>query len=184
MIAMQYSFTLPADYDMSVIDRRIADKGPLLDGFPGLKFKAYLVARRGEHGPENLYAPFYVWNEDEGLAEFLCGPGFAGVTQSFGWPQVRTWICWRVEASKDIGEAAYATRELLTTPAHAPLADIRKRESDDTTRDVESGAVASVAGFDPTHWTRVRFRLWRERPAEHGEAQLFRVGHMSLSQVQ
>src|SRR5271165_2720611 len=52
MIAMQYSFTLPADYDMSVIDRRIADKGPLLDGFPGLQFKAYLVARRGEHGPE------------------------------------------------------------------------------------------------------------------------------------
>ena len=49
MIAMQYSFTLPADYDMSVIDRRIADTGPLLDGFPGLKFKAYLVARRGEH---------------------------------------------------------------------------------------------------------------------------------------
>jgi Domain of unknown function (DUF4865) len=40
MIAMQYNFTLPADYDMSVIDRRIADKGPLLDGFPGFKFKS------------------------------------------------------------------------------------------------------------------------------------------------
>ncbi len=94
MIAMQYSFTLPADYDMSVIDRRIADKGPLLDGFPGLKFKAYLVARRGEHGLENLYAPFYVWSEDEGLGNFFaaqasrglrrasagrkCEPGFAG----------------------------------------------------------------------------------------------------------
>jgi len=34
--------------DTSVIDRRIADKGPLLDGFPGL---AYLVAQRAERGP-------------------------------------------------------------------------------------------------------------------------------------
>jgi hypothetical protein len=36
---------------MSVLDRRIADKGPLLDGFPALKFKTYLVARRAEHAP-------------------------------------------------------------------------------------------------------------------------------------
>ncbi|MGO6908064.1 DUF4865 family protein, partial [Rhizobium ruizarguesonis] len=46
MITMQYSFTLPADYDMSIIDRRIRDKGPLLDGFPNLGFKAYLSARK------------------------------------------------------------------------------------------------------------------------------------------
>lgn len=39
MIAMQYSFSLPADYDMSIIDRRIAEKGHLLDNFPNLKFK-------------------------------------------------------------------------------------------------------------------------------------------------
>ena len=35
MIAMQYSFVLPADYDMAIIDRRIREKGPLLDGFRG-----------------------------------------------------------------------------------------------------------------------------------------------------
>ncbi len=85
--------------------------------------------------------------------------------------------------SKDIGKAAYPTRELLTTPAHASLADIRARESDDTTRDVESGAVASVAAFDPTLWTRLRFRLWREPPAQCGDAQLYRVGHVSLSKA-
>ena len=45
MIAMQYGFTLPGDYDMSIIDRRIRDKGPLLDGFPNLGFKAYLFTR-------------------------------------------------------------------------------------------------------------------------------------------
>jgi hypothetical protein len=46
MLAMQYSFTFPADYDMAIIERRIAENGHRLDGFPGLLFKAYLYARR------------------------------------------------------------------------------------------------------------------------------------------
>jgi hypothetical protein len=60
MIAMQYSFTLPADYDMSIIDRRIRDKGPLLDNFPNLRLKAYLTARTGDEetaSRENLSPP-------------------------------------------------------------------------------------------------------------------------------
>ena len=36
MLAMQYSFTLPADYDMTIIERRIAENGHRLDGYPGL----------------------------------------------------------------------------------------------------------------------------------------------------
>src|SRR5699024_8559939 len=64
MIAMQYSIGLPADYDMAIIRRRIADKGHLMDDCPGLAFKAYLYAARddaGLHAPDNLYAPFYLW---------------------------------------------------------------------------------------------------------------------------
>ena len=49
MLAMQYNFTLPADFDMDIIRKRVAAKGPLVDGFPGLGFKAFLYARRGEH---------------------------------------------------------------------------------------------------------------------------------------
>ena len=36
MIVMQYRFTLPADYDMAVIETRIRENGAKLDGFPGL----------------------------------------------------------------------------------------------------------------------------------------------------
>ena len=32
MIAMQYRVVLPADYDMSIIDKRIREKGSMLDG--------------------------------------------------------------------------------------------------------------------------------------------------------
>jgi hypothetical protein len=95
MIAMQYSFVLPGDYDMAVIDHRIREKGPMLDGFPHLRFKAYLSARTQDDGftsLENLYAPFYLWDEPAGLDAFLTGPGFSAVARDFGWPSVRTWM--------------------------------------------------------------------------------------------
>lgn len=108
MIAMQYSFTLPADYDMSIVDRRIRDKGPLLDGFPNLGFKAYLGARRGECASrDNLYAPFYLWQKPEGASDFLCGAGFEALTGAFGWPTVRTWIVWQAELSAEIAAARF-----------------------------------------------------------------------------
>jgi hypothetical protein len=57
-LAMLYSFALPADYDMAIVERRIAEKGSALDGLPGLSAKAYLSARRDGARRENLYAPF------------------------------------------------------------------------------------------------------------------------------
>jgi hypothetical protein len=185
MIAMQYNFVLPADYDMGIVDRRIVEKGPLLDNFPNLRFKAYLTARRngdGTRSEDNLYAPFYLWNRPDGLNDFVCGEGFAAVTQSFGWPQVKTWIVWRAHLSAHVAEAAFATREILSIAPHAALGELRKRESADAVDDIErGGALASVAAFEPTTWTRVRFRLWGERPAAIGAGiQTYRVGHLSL----
>jgi hypothetical protein len=185
MIAMQYSFALPADYDMGIVDRRIAEKGPVLDNFPNLKFKAYLTARKNDdatRSAENLYAPFYVWNHEDGLNAFICGDGFVAVTQSFGWPQVKTWIVWAAPLSGKVAEAAFATRETLSIAPHAALGEMRKRESGEAFEHVESGgALASVAAFEPTTWTRVRFRLWGERPAPASAGvQTYRVGHLSL----
>lgn len=182
MIAMQYSFTLPADYDMSIVDRRIRDKGPLLDGFPNLGFKAYLSARRGECASlDNLYAPFYLWQKPEGASEFLCGPGFDALTGAFGWPTVRTWIVWQAELSAEIAAARFATRDILLTEPYAPLADTRRAESAEAEAEVAAGgALASVSGFEPTTWTRVRFRLWREMPEISAQTQAYRVGHLSL----
>jgi hypothetical protein len=187
MIAMQYSFTLPADYDMEIIHRRIRDKGPMLDDFPGLKFKAYLSARKGDArtgSRENLYAPFYVWRKDEGLSNFICGPGFVGLKESFGWPQVKTWVVWRADISPDIRSARYATREIFQTEPYAPLAEIRERESDEAAGEVARGeALASVAAFEPTSWTRVRFRLLADLPKDilTPGIQAYDVGHLSLS---
>lgn len=186
MIAMQYSFTLPADYDMAIIDRRVREKGPLLDNLPGLKFKAYLSARKDDvqtGSPENLYAPFYVWNEEEGLSDFICGPAFAGLTTDFGWPRVNTWIVWHAGLSGDIRQARFAAREVMQLEPHAPLAELRQRESEEAAGEVARGdALASVTAFEPTTWTQVRFRLLAEPPRKllAPSLQIYNVGHLSI----
>jgi Domain of unknown function (DUF4865) len=184
MIAMQYSFVLPADYDMAIIDRRIRDKGPLLDGFPRLRFKAYLSARREDAGftsAENLYAPFYLWDEPEGIGDFLSSPGFAAVTQAFGWPSVRTWIVWHAALGADLGAARFASREIMPIAPYSDLASEQDKAGAAAQAATRDGALAAVAAFDPTTWAMVQFRLWRTPPATPGDAvQLYAVGHVSL----
>jgi hypothetical protein len=184
MIAMQYSFTLPADYDMAIVRRRIVEKGPMLDRFPNLLFKAYLTADKRPRG-DNLYAPFYVWQNSTGLNDFVCGDGFAGVSQAFGWPSVRVWSVWHAQLARDVAQARFATRETLAIPPHAALAEVRRRESADAIAQVERGALAAVAGFEPTTWTYVRFALWRapQEIAPRDGLQAYEVGHMSTPGV-
>lgn len=187
MIAMQYSFALPADYDMAVIERRIADKGHLLDGFPGLLFKAYLSAdtRQTPRAGDNLYAPFYLWSDSEGMNAFLCGAGFAGVARAFGWPSVKTWSVWHASVGPDAALARYATRETVALAPHTALGALRDAEIAAARAAGEGGgALAVVVGFEPTSWTLVRFCLWRDAPAGDawsGAAQCYQVGHVSLA---
>ena len=184
MIAMQYSFTLPADYDMTIIRRRIAEKGHLLDDFPGLVFKAYLHAARSDvqlPSGENLYAPFYLWRDGESMNAFLGGAGFAALTQAFGWPSVHTWSVWQADAAADLVAAGCASRERIGIPAYVALDDLRRTESEVARTDLAAGALAAVSAFDPTGWTRLRFRLWtKTQPglARDGQ-QLYHVGHVS-----
>lgn len=184
MIAMQYGFTLPGDYDMAIIRRRIAEKGHLLDDFPMLHFKAYLYAERGDArlpSRENLYAPFYLWQHSEGINAFLGGAGFAGLVQAFGRPRVHTWLPWQAELAGDLSLAASATRELHAIPAAAALDELRHAEAGAAQADIADGALAAVSAYDPDRWTLVRFRLWPElRPELAGDnKQLYRVGHVS-----
>lgn len=180
MIAMQYSFVLPADYDMAIVRERIAIKGPLLDDLPGLVFKAYLHAERGSSA-ENLYAPFYLWRDEESMHGFLNGAGFAGVARAFGWPSVRMWTPWHASVGAEVCEARHATRSVEVIAPYSDMAVLREHEESWARHAQESGALAVVIGFEPVTWTIVRFCLWREaRPADvtPGE-QHYRVGHMS-----
>lgn len=181
MIAMQYSFVLPADYDMGIIDRRIAERGRFTDCFPGLRFKAYLSSRREDEG-ENRYAPFYLWESPEAMNLFLTGPGFEAVSHSFGWPSVKSWIVWHAELGPRLAAARHATRELLPVLPYAGLAEMQEAEARRAQREVtEQGALASVAAFEPGSWTLVRFALWEGEPGAAAGRDRYRVGHVSTA---
>jgi hypothetical protein len=183
MIAMQYSIALPADYDMDIIDRRIRDKGPALDHFPHLRFKAYLTARKQDGGlasAENLYAPFYLWDEPDGLNDFLCGPGFAVLSGDFGWPVVRTWSVWHAGLGADLRATKFATRRETPIKPHADLAVLRRQAEAEAREAADRGALAAVAAFDPTAWAMVQFRLWQTLPKTEDGVQAYSAGYVAL----
>lgn len=183
MMAMQYSFVLPADYDMDIIRHRIASKGHMLDDFPGLAFKAYLSADRNRGGTaENLYAPFYLWREPEAMHAFVNGPGFAGVAQAFGWPSIKTWTVWHSWLSEDVASARHARRIVKPIAPYTALAALREQEQVAANALRDGGALAVVVGFEPGSWSLVQFSLWRdaiELPPQPQE-QRYEVGHMSV----
>ncbi|MFJ3767498.1 DUF4865 family protein [Streptomyces sp. NPDC090082] len=181
MHAMQYEITLPADYDMAIVHDRVATRGHLLDDFPGLGLKAYLVRERESGSPVNQYAPFYLWNTAEGMNSFLWGSGFQGIVRDFGRPVVRQWT----GVSYEEGPAAAAVPGAATrrrTPlgeAVAPgeaVAEAVARHAREARRD---GVVASALAVDPHHWELLAFTLWAgpEAPADEGDR--FRVPHLS-----
>ncbi|MFU2316434.1 DUF4865 family protein [Rahnella sp. PCH160] len=174
MIAMQYSFTLPADYDMGIIERRIAENGHLLDGFPGLIFKTYLYARRDDTATgsaENLYAPFYLWQDAESMHRFLLSAGFQGVAKAFGWPQVRVYPVLSARISEDVTGVVFARREMTDIPPYSDLTPLSSGEA-------SNGALIDVTAWDTTNWKKIRFTAGKN--VQTGTGQHYRIGHISL----
>ncbi|GAB2955142.1 DUF4865 family protein [Hafnia psychrotolerans] len=173
MIAMQYSFTLPADYDMGIIEKRITDNGHLLDGYPGLIFKTYLYARLDDMktgSTENLYAPFYLWRDAESLNHFLISTGFQGVAKAFGWPQVRTYPVVAARLSDDIADAVFATREISDIAPFSALSQLVGEPTLD--------ALIDIVAWDTTNWKKIHFTAGKKIIA--GNGQHYRIKHISL----
>lgn len=178
MQAMQYAITLPADYDMGIIHRRVALNGHRTDDLPGLGLKAYLVRERGRDGsPVNQYAPFYLWHTADGMADFLCGAGFRGLSADFGRPEVRHWLGAGFRTGPASGETPRtATRTLLTLPPGADPGEETARALG-ALRDAPGLHSAAVA-LDPARWELVLLELWAGRPAEP-RPETFGVLHLS-----
>ncbi|MEU6233643.1 DUF4865 family protein [Kitasatospora sp. NPDC047058] len=182
MHAMQYTITLPADYDMGIIRKRVADKGDLLDTHPGLGLKAYLVRERGQDGaPVNEYAPFYLWRTPEGMNGFLWGPGFRGLCQDFGRPAVRHWLGSGLGRGPARDTPVAATRHVERLPEHtdpagaveAALAALPRHPA------LHTAAVA----VDPGRWELLRFALWAGPAPAAEPGTRYRVLHLSSPEL-
>jgi hypothetical protein len=179
---MNYRITLPADYDMGIIRQRVATRGHLLDDFPGLGAKAYLIRERGvEDSPVNQYAPFYLWNTPQGMNSFLWGPGFRGLVADFGRPVVEHWTGLGFARGPAFGSVPRAAgrRAWPLEPGDDPAAVIAEALAELPALAARPGTHSVALAVDPRHWELVRFTL-RERtaPPAPGEDR-YQVLHLS-----
>ncbi|MGD9958992.1 DUF4865 family protein [Nocardioides sp.] len=182
MQLMQYEITLPADYDMGIIRRRVGTRGSRTDHFTDLGAKAYLIRERGQHGsPVNQYAPFYMWAGDTGMNHFLFGAGFDGIRTDFGRPAVRTWqTVAHIDGPAPGEPPVAATREVdPVDPANAlpDLIDRIVHETVDAAQETDVNGI--VAGIDPSTWQLVRFTLWNTQPPATAPGDRYTVLHLS-----
>ncbi|MFJ8648517.1 DUF4865 family protein [Streptomyces sp. NPDC093546] len=181
MHAMQYEITLPADYDMDVIRRRVATKGHLLDDFPGLGLKAYLIRERADGSPVNQYAPFYLWTAPEGMNAFLWGPGFQGIVQDFGRPDVQHWT----GLSYEEGPAAAAAprtmtrRRVRTDGSEKPADAVGRALEEHRSQAGAEGVVAAALAVDPRHWELLHVTFWAGDAPRPAGGEVYRVLHLS-----
>ncbi|MEV5327607.1 DUF4865 family protein [Nonomuraea sp. NPDC052634] len=189
MYAKQYEITLPADYDMEIIRKRVAGAGHVFDDRAGLGMKAYVVRERGVAGsPVNQYAPFYLWNDAGAMAHFLVGGGgFQNIVRDFGRPVVHHWTGVACHAGPARGATPLAaTRRLTPVPddrdgTGTSLAALIEEEAEHL-RELSrhDGVHTTVLAVDPHHWRLVRFTLWADDPAQDADGtERYEVLHLS-----
>ncbi|MGW1838275.1 DUF4865 family protein [Streptomyces sp. NPDC002067] len=185
MYAMQYTRTLPADYDMEIIRQRVRTRGHLLDDLPGLGLKAYGMRVRGTGGsPVNAYAPFYLWVDPRAMNRFLTGDGFRGVIRDFGRPPVRHWqgLFHRPGPAAGTAPRSYTLRTVPLPEDADPDASFTEalagHERLARTSEVHTTAMA----YSPASWEVAHFTLWAgEAPDDAGDR--YQVLHLSAPDI-
>lgn len=191
MYAQQYEITLPADYDMKIIRKRVRDGGHVLDDRAGLGLKAYVIRERGIDGsPVNQYAPFYLWNDTGAMAQFLVGGGgFQNIIRDFGRPVARHWVgiaCHAGPARTAPPQAA--SRRLTSIPSDMDpdgtglgLSQLIEREAEQLQQlSRHDGVHTAALAVDPHHWQLLRFVLWTDTSAPDEDAtERYEVLHLS-----
>lgn len=167
MIVMQYRFTLPASYDMSIIEQRISANGAKMEGFPGLVFKAFLYARIDAAelaADENRYAPLYLWRDAASMQAFLGSASFRALTQEFGWPTINVWLLTGAVDSTGFNNACYAAVTLDTIAPHADL------------NQLEAGS--DLCAWDVSRWQRLSVNF-TQTPVPAAGTIVYRIGYMA-----
>ncbi|WP_433747325.1 DUF4865 family protein [Falsibacillus pallidus] len=179
MIGMQYKVILPTDYDMGIIRKRVADNGHKTDGFPGLKFKAYLVSESGVNGNlYNTYAPLYVWNEADGMNKFVFEGYYDNILVSFGWQQIQIGVPLYVDLAENFSKSKYVVEA-------AGRISESKTLSETTFMDAGDFAIGETLGkcliYNPDKWGYSQFTFYKEKPliAHDAPVTVYEILHIS-----
>jgi hypothetical protein len=190
MLIKQYVVALPADYDMSIIRRRIAEKSAAFDTLPGLGAKVFLLRERGVCGAQaNQYAPVYLWPSIEPMWGFVATNLFKGILDSFGWTPIRSWPALAFARKHD--DAGFhavrsVSRETVQIAPESDLAALRRDEIEHAKQAVSNHAdlIARAVGVNMEDWSLVRFDYWRcEQRDLPADAWSYEVVHVSAPNV-
>lgn len=186
MYAMQYAVGLPTDHDMGTIRDRVARTGHLMDDFPGLGSKAFLVREKERGAPRNEYAPFYVWRDVDGMRAFCWGePGYSAIVRDFGRQPIQDWtVVGLVEGPAAASEARGLTRRTVALPDGVAPSAAMDAATSGFLAGGGPGTVCRVAAVDVTTWTVVLVELTtREVAQDAPDVAGFEVLHVSTGAV-
>ncbi|OWT80186.1 MULTISPECIES: DUF4865 family protein [unclassified Achromobacter] len=180
MLIAHYTHRLPADYDLGIIRRRAAERGTLWDATPRLYFKGFLLREAGQLGAiSHSYSSLYLWQDDQGLRDFLLENRYKTVTDSFGRANIDTRIV--LDARRGTGQQArYVQKEEVDIPLDQDLGAAYALEvARNRAVAAENGVIAATVGVDTAAWriTRVVVREANERAAK--DAVTYEVLHLA-----
>lgn len=159
---MQYKVILPKDYDMGIIRKRVQDNGHKTDGFPGLNFKAYLITEAEKNGNSyNSYAPLYIWNNAQGMNQFIFEGFYDNILKSFGWQHINIGVPLSINLDKEFNKSRYVveyagnipeSKSLINTPFKTiPVKNAEK-------------SLGNLLVYNPDKWGYSQFHFYQEKP--------------------
>jgi len=177
MIGMQYRINLPSDYDMQIIRNRVKNNGNKTDGFPGLLFKCYLIQERNVDSFENVYSPLYIWNDSNGMNQFLFGGFYDNIIKSFGWQKVNIGVPVLIDLKEDFNDSKFV---LETSNEIAPNMSLTAfQEGIKNSPKEYEGYAGRVCIYNPDKWKYSQFYFYLDRPEGTGQNNVYQILHVS-----
>jgi Domain of unknown function (DUF4865) len=167
MLIAHYGHRLPADYDLSIIRNRAAQRGALWDAIPELYFKAFMLRERGQYGAiSSEYSSLYLWQRDQSFCDALVGGRYKVVTDSFGRAEIETRVA--LDARKGSGRVArFVYKQEQDIALDADLTSVFAVEIErNAVIARQKGTVVAAVGIDAQNWRITRILLSEEEPGE------------------
>lgn len=171
---MQYKISLPDDYDMRIIQKRVQDNGNKTDGFQDLLFKAYLISEKGRFGNEkNEYAPLYLWKSSQGMNKFIFDGFYNNILNSFGWQQINIGIVSTDELKDNFSKSNYVLEIENVIP------ETQHMKALNFSLDFE-GCTGKIIIYNPDKWRYVEFYFFQKVPDTVFNSKVYRLLHLSM----
>ncbi|NNU78081.1 DUF4865 family protein [Clostridium estertheticum] len=179
MIGMQYKVTLPSDYDMNIIRKRVSDNGFKTDGFLDLQFKAYLITEKDKNkNLYNSYSPLYIWNNNVGMNKFLFDGYYDSILNSFGWQQINIGIPFYTKMEPNFSDSTHALEITGTIPESVSLTTFKKQQ---VNLETNYEILGQTCIYNPDKWGFSKIYFFKETPDQlHDLGKIYEILHLSL----